>query len=104
VYQYSNGTYVLLSTGTAFSAQQTWLSESGQQYWGDTDHMWPADVNGDGKTDIVYINTSFGSPYYAVKLSTGSSFIEQAFSFNGSHNCPAGYQFPGDFNGDGKAD
>ena len=71
--------YVMLSTGSSFQNQGLW----GQNPWWGTVCSYAqyfnglADVNGDGKVDIVttvYLDEWCQYPYWYVMLSTGSSF------------------------------
>jgi hypothetical protein len=68
------GTYVSLSTGTAFAAPTRWIANFGLSAGGwtsqDSCPRFAADVNGDGKADIV----GFGRYGVYVSLSTGTAF------------------------------
>jgi hypothetical protein len=81
-------------TGSTNYAWGSWNPSAG---WQD---VRVADVNGDGKADIIG-RTSYGAWYAAI--STGSSFNSQLW---GSWSPNAGWQnvMVGDFDGDGKAD
>ncbi len=67
----SDGVYVALSTGTAFTSPTKWINDYGNnQGWTTTDHLrFIEDVNGDGLKDIV----GFSDGIF-VSLSNGSSF------------------------------
>jgi RHS repeat-associated protein len=67
------------------------------------------DFNGDGKTDLMYWESAKG---WRALLSTGSGWDDQFFGpgiqlgyWNGYNGTSSqSFQFPGDFNGDGKTD
>ena len=105
------GTYVSLSTGSAFGASSRWIASYGYSAGGWTSQdKYPrmlADVNGDGKADVV----GFGAGGTYVSLSTGSSFASaqlwiRAFGVNAG-GWISQDQYPrivADVTGDGKAD
>jgi hypothetical protein len=67
------GTSVSLSTGTGFGAPARWIAQFGVAQGWATQHLFPrdvADVNGDGKADVV----GFGAWGAMVSLSNGSGF------------------------------
>ncbi len=69
----SNGVYVALSTGTGFSPATQWTSGFSYQNGWTSQNTYPrmvADVNGDGKADLV----GFASNGVYVALSTGTGF------------------------------
>ncbi|MEK7207661.1 MAG: FG-GAP-like repeat-containing protein [Pseudomonadota bacterium] len=97
----SNQVWVGSSTGTAFAAASPWVSYSSStpaqiQY---------ADVNGDGRPDALYADTSGNRAL--VSLSTGGGFNAPSgwatFSAYSSTLDPAQVQYA-DVDGDGKAD
>ena len=103
--------YVSLSTGSSFQAPIAWHSGYGVTAGGWTEqNIFPrllADVNNDGKADIV----AFGNKAVYVSLSTGSSFQAPKVWHNGFGVSAGGWTeqniFPrtvADVNGDGKAD
>jgi hypothetical protein len=65
----SRGVWVSLSTGTGFTAAQLWLQH------GDStpDQIQYVDVNGDGKADALYFDSSRTKSVW-LSLSTGTSF------------------------------
>jgi RHS repeat-associated protein len=96
--------YVLASTGSGFVAYPgSGRSSSGTPFtqWGDgnPDRYRFGDFNGDGKTDVMWID---GVGNLNVTLSTGSGFAPIGHTQWGD-GTPARYQL-GDFNGDGKTD
>lgn len=101
--------YVSLSTGTVFSPAQVWTSNYTYNVgnWRVYRHVRDvADVNGDGKADIV----GFGDDAVYVSLSTGASFGSVQtwttnFTYNvGSWRVERHPRILADVNGDGKAD
>jgi surface antigen len=88
-------TFVMLSTGSGFSAPAAW---STTPFYG-THGTFTGDVNGDGKADLIAVNE--GNTY--VMLSTGSGFsAPQLWSSTPFYGSKA--TLAGDVNGDGKAD
>ncbi len=85
----------MLANGSGFSAPHLWSSMA----FNGTKAMLAGDVNGDGKTDLIAVNT--GSSW--VMLSNGSGFRAphqwSNIVFNGT-----GTMLAGDLNGDGKTD
>ena len=104
-----DGVYVSLSTGSGFGPASIWITGYGHNYgWTDnnTTPRMMADVNGDGKADIV----GFGGNGVYVSLSTGSGFptaplwitgYGQNYGWTNNNNYP---RTLADVNGDGKAD
>lgn len=74
-----------------------------------TSRVWPADVTGDGRCDLVGISTA-GDVYIQVANSTGTSYTQKKVlvvnGYNGGwfNGTRRQYLWPVDFNGDGKAD
>jgi Leucine-rich repeat (LRR) protein len=107
----NKATYVSLSNGARFGAPVAWIAGYGVSAGGWTSHdaypRYLADVNGDGKADIV----AFGAKGTYVSLSTGSGFAPAALWLNGFGVFAGGWSsqdlYPrllGDVNGDGLAD
>jgi len=107
LYLGANGWYVAKSNadGSGFDSATFWLGNSGPGgYTYNPKNQFTGDFNGDGKMDFMYL----GSDGWYVALSNGNGFetptrwLENNVSGSQTHN--AGYQFVGDFNGDGKMD
>jgi hypothetical protein len=105
------GTYVALSDGGKFLTPTVWSTEYGSVLggWGSFD-KYPrtaADVNGDGKADII----GFGDDGTYVSLSDGTQFLLSSKWIGPNYGIFGGWNsydvFPravADVNGDGKAD
>ena len=99
-----HGWHVALSTGDGFDVQMNWLGNSHQNVLThNAGYQYIGDFNGDGKSD--YLWNYHG---WHVALSTGDGFDVQMNWLGNSHQNVlthnAGYQYIGDFNGDGKSD
>ena len=102
-----NSVYVSLSTGSGFQNKITWSTDFGyNDNWRNWKHVRSlADVNGDGKSDIV----AFGSSSIYVSLSTGSGFQNKVrwntdLCYNDGWRVNKHVRKLSDVNGDGKAD
>jgi C1A family cysteine protease len=109
----NNGVYVALSTGSGFDAPGLWIEAFGYATSAGgwiSQNVTPrlmADVDGDGKADIV----AFGRNGVLVSLSAGDGFGEPALWINNFGVSAGGWtsfdRYPraaADVNGDGKAD
>ena len=106
----SDGVYVALSAGVSFAAPTRWVAYYGTESGGWSNNYvsprYMADVNGDGKADIV----GFAKYGVYVALSTGTSFTAQSLwvsgygTNSGWTNTDAYPRYLTDVNGDGKAD
>ena len=103
----SSGVWVSLSTGSSFQPRTMWIDDFNLNAgWRMTDHpRMMADVNGDGKADIV----GFGSSGVWVSLSTGSSFQQRTmwiddFNLNAGWRMADHPRMMADVNNDGRAD
>ena len=100
---------VSLSNGTSFTAPATWSTQMtyGNGGWDNTKTIRSAaDINGDGRSDII----GFGHSKVLYQLSEGDTF-GSAQTLNGVFTTDAGYSTPethprylADLNGDGLAD
>ncbi|CAF4258355.1 unnamed protein product [Rotaria magnacalcarata] len=95
----SDNVGVLLNTGNGtFAAQKTYSNGSGSY----PSYVAAADVNGDGKSDIIVAN--YGSGNVGVLLNIGNgTFTAQATYSTGSGSYPS-YVAAADVNGDNKLD
>jgi hypothetical protein len=93
-----SGVWVSLSTGTGFTSPQMWLKHGEST----PDQIQYADVNGDGKADALYFDTSRSGGVW-VSLSTGTSFTSPQMWLKHGESTPDQIQYA-DVNGDGKAD
>lgn len=105
----SDGVYVATSTGKGFETPALWVSAYGHSAGGwrvDRHPRVMADVDGDGKADIV----GFGNEGVHVSLSTGSAFTPPVRWVAGYGYDAGGWRtdrhprFLADVDGDGKAD
>jgi len=94
----SNGVWVSLSTGTGFTAPQMWLQHGPST----PDQIQYADVNGDGKVDALYFDTTRTGGIW-VGLSTGNTFVAPAMWAQYAPSLPGQIKYF-DLDGDGKAD
>ncbi|MCY1022470.1 FG-GAP-like repeat-containing protein [Pyxidicoccus sp. MSG2] len=101
------GVYVALSTGTGFAPTRLWLADFGyDQTWRVEQHVRTlADVNGDGRADIV----GFGHAGVRVALSTGTGFAPSQlwladFGYDQTWRVEQHVRTLADVNGDGRAD
>jgi len=108
-----NTFYVLLSTGTGFMPAQKWANgyavDGGRDANYDIGFNYIADVNGDGKADIITIPT--GRATFYVLLSTGEGFqqaqkwgVDLTSDGSSGSNYDRGYNYVADINGDGLTD
>ncbi|MBP2114954.1 FG-GAP-like repeat-containing protein [Paenibacillus silagei] len=95
--------YVSLSTGSGYNP---WTWTSGVRMVNDNDVQWFADVNGDGKADMI----SKGQPgtanagYVFVSLSNGAGYAYWTWNSGKRMIDDSGTMWFTDINGDGKAD
>jgi RHS repeat-associated protein len=96
---------VMLSSGNGFVNQGAWISGKYAAWYAAMDRVWNADVNGDGKADVVIGPDAYGKWY--VMLSTGSGFVDQGPWISGVYAAWATASNRiriADVNGDGMAD
>lgn len=104
---YGNATvYVSLSTGSAFARPQAWSSDFASGWRNDRHVRTAADVDGDGKADLV----GFGDAGVYVAFSDGSSFgspqlLMRSYGYSaGGWRVNRHARSVADVNGDGRAD
>lgn len=104
-----HGVDVALSTGTGFTEPEEWIADFGSQDWNPEMHpRFMADVNGDGRADII----ACGSHGTYVSLSTGESFEPKTMWVQaygeandaGSWSMDLHLRMVADVDGDGKTD
>ncbi len=105
-----DGVYVATSAGSGFNPAQLWIANFGgfasAGGWDTSKHpRMMADINGDGKADVV----GFGNDGIGIGLSTGSSFTAQNglqgdFGYNQGYRINLHPRMMADVNGDGKDD
>lgn len=102
------GAYVALSNGSSFSSPALWVNNYGYEtggWWVDRHPRMMADVNGDGRADIV----GFGNAGAYVSLSSGSGFSAPSLWVN-NYGYSSGWlmdrhpRFVTDIDGDERAD
>ena len=104
----NEGTYVSVSTGRRFSAPRRWVDSFAPKAGGwraDRHPRFVADVNGDGRDDIV----GFGNRGVYVSLSTGNAFAPPArwsrsFGYEGGWRVGLHPRYLADVDGDGAHD
>jgi hypothetical protein len=101
----SNEYWVMLSNGSNFETDTKWGNKKNEIAYGGNS-QWMADVNGDGKMDLVYLKHL--SNEYWVILSNGKNFEEDKKWGEHNKNNEIAYggnsQWMNDINSDGKAD
>jgi RHS repeat-associated protein len=96
-----NGWRVMISTGTGFSAPQNWAAFDPVLGWAQTR---VADVTGDGRPDLVYLDDAYTVNGYRVMVNQGTSFAPPVnWGAYDALNSWSAWWFT-DLNGDGKAD
>lgn len=96
----NNSFHVAVSNGRDFVDGSQWIGPNG--FGSIADNYFPADFNGDGKTDLGYLS---GSSAFYVTLSTGSGFGPVKRWLNsGQFGGTWGKYYTGDFDGKGKDD
>ena len=99
-----NGIPELYCNGHLWEYNSTTNSFAAISFAGDLTSDYVADINGDGKTDMLYYNSTLTT--WSVKLSTGNGFTDipcpiSSTPTSGSNN---EYYILGDYNGDGLLD
>jgi hypothetical protein len=94
----NNTFYVSISTGNGFAPFQTWVTHGGSFTFGQAQF---ADVNGDGKADLIFQDDNNG---FWVSLSTGTGFTSPSLWVDHGGTFKTGQAQYADLNGDGRAD
>jgi len=110
-YDYGNGTmgiWAFLSNGTGFFPPQLWHRSCTRCWELGQSELLPADVNGDGKDDLVIVY-DYGDGYIRMWnfLSNGGGFSPMRQSYRGCTNCwymDRSQMTVAEVNGDGKSD
>lgn len=101
------GWYAVLSTGAGFQVSSTpWLPKNGPNGTSTFNYQsqFLSDINGDGKPDWMYYwNGWYVALNNGAGFNTPSLWLPTSSALNGTLG-QFGYQFLGDFNGDGKLD
>lgn len=104
---FKDGVYVSVSTGTGFGPATRWVANFSPQkgQWQEDNPRFLADVNGDGKDDVV----GFGDVAVWVSLSNGTGFDApqnwvNEFGSDKGWQMKDSWRSVGDFNGDGMVD
>jgi RHS repeat-associated protein len=91
---------VLIAKGNGF-VRQTWESGTWNTTWLDDRGWFVGDITGDGRADVVHVNTNNGTASADVLESTGTDFTKRNW---GSWSNIGNFGAAGDFNGDGRTD
>ena len=91
--------YVKLSTSSGFDFKTWSVSGAGSANWGPGNKTWVRDVNGDGLSDIVTVQSTQTAVTVYVRQSTGVGFVLKKYVLP-----PGNVVRAEDFNGDGLLD
>ncbi len=95
--------YVALSDGYSFSSQISWWGSIGNSTAASNHRFRFADINGDGKEDLIFLDEDGGGQIY-VAYSTGSYFLPGSLVLSHWGNGDPNRYHILDINGDGKQD
>jgi len=103
--------YLARTDGTGFNSQGYQIDTNADYSYYEDGRYIPADVNGDGRTDLVWLyftNNSLGIAVYQAIANGGKVGLAKTSLFKDADLSPKYYQsnnfVPGDVNGDGKTD